>query len=464
MAAFIDAIGDALEERLAFRAALRRAKRRLFPGHWSFLLGEVTLFSFVALVLSGVYLALFYRASTTTLVYAGADPSFEGLSLPDAFASVLDLSVGVPFGLVLRRFHHFAAHLFLGSLLLHAARVYFTGAFRRPRDLTWWIGLALFALALLNGFSGYCLPFDMRGGTAMRMLMTTLESVPWVGSWLATLVFGAPFPGPYILPRLYIEHVFVGPALIAVLIAAHLFLVVRLTHTEFPGPGRSSAIEVGARMWPDQTARTTTVALLVFGTCALLAAFFPVEAVQVYGPFQVLSSYPPLSPDWFVMWIEGAYRLLPRQLDFHLVGADFTNPFYGAIVLPLVVFGGCAVYPFVDRRVYRDQYRGDHVLDRPRERPGRTAFGVGGLTFLVLLSFGDIDDRLASAFAVEVWQVHLVWGPVTLAVPALTFLIVLLWLRSSRRHRRAIGPAPAAARRTAKVRSRLEEGNVIAES
>jgi ubiquinol-cytochrome c reductase cytochrome b subunit len=222
-------LGRALEDRLALRAPLRHALRRLFPGSWSFLLGEVTLFSFVALLLSGVYLALFYRPSLAPVVYHGGADAFAGATLPDAFASVLALSVEVPFGLVVRRFHHFAAHLFIASLLLHAARVYFTGAFKRPRELTWWIGLALFAVALINGFTGYCLPFDMRGGSALRMMMTTLESVPWIGGWLATLAFGAPFPGHAILGRLYIAHVFIGPALLVIFIAAHLYLVVRLT-------------------------------------------------------------------------------------------------------------------------------------------------------------------------------------------------------------------------------------------
>lgn len=439
-------LGDALDDRLGFRAPLRRALKRLFPSHWSFLLGEVTLFSFVALVLSGTYLALFYRPSIAPVVYHGSYAPFAGRSLPEAFNNVLVLSLHVPFGLVVRRFHHFAAHLFIGSLLLHAARVYFSGAFRRPRELTWWIGLGLFALALINGYTGYCLPFDMRGGTAMRMMMATLESVPWFGGWLATFVFGAPFPGPHILGRLYIEHVFIGPALIAVLLAAHLYLVVRLTHTDYPGPGRNSRQEIGGRMWPDQTARTTTLALLVFGAIALLSAFFPVEAVQAYGPFQAFSSYEPLLPDWFLMWIEGAYRLLPGALDFHLVGANFTNPFYGAVLLPLVVFAGCAAYPFIDARVYRGQFRGEHVLDHASDRPFRTAFGLSGLLFLVLVSIGAIDDRIAEAARTTIDRVDIALGVLSLALPPVVFLAVLLRLRA----RRARAAAAAVARPSAR--------------
>jgi ubiquinol-cytochrome c reductase cytochrome b subunit len=431
----------ALEDRLALRAPLRHALRRLFPGSWSFLLGEVTLFSFLTLLLSGVYLALFYRPSLAPVVYHGSATSFAGATVPDAFSSVLALSSDLQFGLVVRRFHHFAAHLFIASLLLHAARVYFTGAFKRPRELTWWIGLALFALALINGFTGYCLPFDMRGGSALRMMMTTLESVPWIGGWLATLAFGAPFPGHAILGRLYIAHVFIGPALLVIFIAAHLYLVVRLTHTNYPGLGRSDRTEVGARMWPDQTARSTTLLFLVFGTIALLSAFFPVEAVQVYGPFQSVSSYAPLSPDWFLMWIEGAFRLLPRQLDFHLLGANFTNPFYGAVLLPLGVFAACAVYPLVDARIYRGQIRSEHLLEHWTERPFRTAFGVTGLLFLVLLSVGARNDAMAAAMSLEVWQVNVAWGIVTVAAPSAIFVILLAalgWLR--RRGARSMPP------------------------
>jgi ubiquinol-cytochrome c reductase cytochrome b subunit len=424
---------DWLEARLAFRRGLRPAMKRLFPEHWSFLLGEVALFSFLGLVLSGVYLAFFYRASAAPVVYHGGYPSYEGRLLPDAFASVLELSTSVPFGLVVRRFHHFAAHLFVGSLLVHAARVYFTGAFRYPREITWWIGLVLFVLAIVNGFSGYCLPFDVRGGSAIRMLMTTLQSVPWMGAWLATFTFGAPFPGPFILNRLFIEHVFIGPALIAALVGAHLFLVVWLNHTQFRGPGVSSEHEVGARLWPEQTARSTTLMLIVWGACALLSVFFPVEAVWAYGPFQALSSYEPLTPDWYLMWIEGAYRLIPRQLDFHLIGANFTNPFYGTVVLSIVVLGMCAIYPFVDRRIYRDQFRGDQILDRPGERPFRTAFGLAGCVFLVLLSLCVLDNQMAAVTNSEVWQVHVVWGPITLGVPPLVFFFTLWRLRAARR-------------------------------
>ncbi|HEX8791869.1 MAG TPA: cytochrome b N-terminal domain-containing protein [Polyangiaceae bacterium] len=421
-------MASALEYRLRFRDPLRRALRRLFPSPWSFLLGEMALFSFVALVLSGTYLALFY------------DPG-------DAYASVVGISTRVPFGEVVRRFHHFSAHLFLGSLVLHAARVYFTGAFRRPREVTWWIGLTLFALAIVNGYSGYCLPWDMRAGTATRMSMTTLASIPWVGGWLATFAFGAPFPGPFILGRLYLSHVFLVPALIAAFLALHLLLVVRLTHTDYPGRGRTEEIEVGASLWPEQTARSTALVFLVFGWAALLAAFLPVESVAVYGPFQQDASYPPLQPDWFLMWIEGAYRLIPRQLGFHLVGANFTNPFYGAVVLPLLVFGGCAVYPFVDARIYRTPRRDHHLLDHPSRRPFRTAFGVSGLLFLVFVSMGALDDRIAAAFRAEVWQVDVVWGVLTLAVPPAIFVAALLWLRLPLRSRGvAAGTADASQR------------------
>jgi ubiquinol-cytochrome c reductase cytochrome b subunit len=431
----------ALDTRIRFSVPLHRTLKRIFPTPWSFLLGEVTLFSFVGTVLSGVYLALFFDPSISPARYHGAYALFAGRMLPSAFASVLDLSVAVPFGLVARRFHHFAVHLFLASLVLHAARVYFTGAFRRPRDVTWWAGLGLLALALVNGFTGYCLPFDVRGGTALRMMMTTVESVPWIGGWLASLVFGAPFPGPFILGRLYIEHVFLGPALIAAFLAAHLWLIVRLTHTDYPGPGRSERIEVGARLWPEQTARSTSLMFMVFGWTALLSAFFPVEAVQVYGPFQSATSYPPLEPDWFLMWVEGAFRLIPRQLNFHLLGANFTNPFYGALVLPVIVFASCAIYPQIDARIYGQRVHAHHVLEGPTERPFRTAFGVSGLSFLVFLSLGALDDWAASRFNVGVATVDHLWGILALALPLVLFGTALVALRALRLRARASEPS-----------------------
>lgn len=434
-------LARSLDDRLGIRAPLRSVLRKLFPTHWSFLLGEIALFSFLSLVLSGIYLALFYGPSVAPVVYHGASPSFSGRSLPEAFASVLALTVDVPFGLVVRRIHHFSAHLFIAALLLHAARVYFTGAFRRPREITWWVGLVLFALALINGFSGYVLPFDMRGGTALRMMMTTLQSVPWIGGWLAALVFGAPFPGPLIIGRLYIEHVFIGPALIAVFIAFHLLLVVRVSHTNYPAPDCTDQLEVGAPLWPVQAARSTTLVFLVFATVTLVSAFFPVEAVEQYGPFQSLSSYPPLAPDWFLMWIEGAYRLIPRQLEFRLAGANWTQPFYGAIVLPLVVFAGCALYPLLDAQIYRYERTSAHLLEPWRARPLRAAVGVAGLLFLLLLSLAVINDQLASALTWEVWEVNVLWEIITMVVPGVVFFGVLHWLRRQRERRRSAEPS-----------------------
>lgn len=435
-----------LESRLRIRAPLARAARKLFPGNWSFLLGEVALFSFVALLLSGIYLTFWYRPSIATIPYQGSYSLYRGRELPEAFVSVLHLSLDVPFGLVLRRVHHWAAHLFIASLLLHAARVYFTGAFRRPRELNFWIGLLLFVMAILNGFTGYALPFDMRGGAAIRMLLTTCESLPWVGGWVATFVFGGPFPGPYILSRLYIEHVLLGPAVIALLIGLHLYLVWTQTHTSYPAASRSNAIEEGAPAWPDQAARSGSLMFIVFGWLALLSAFIPVEALWIYGPFQSHTSHAPLDPDWFLMWIEGAYRLLPRQLDFHLIGAHFSNPFYGTVILSLFVLGTCALYPLIDQRLYKDPNREIHLLSDYRTHPFRTAFGISGVVFLVLLSIGTLNDRMAEAAGTTVPRINLVWGTLTLAAPAVVFVIVwtIFHLRRRKLYPQEIIPEPAA--------------------
>jgi ubiquinol-cytochrome c reductase cytochrome b subunit len=265
------------------------------------------------------------------------------------------------------------------------------------------------------------------------MMVTTLGSVPWIGGWLATLALGAPFPGAVIIGRLYILHVFIGPALITLLIAFHVFLVVRLSHTNYPSRDCSDRVEVGAPLWPVQTARSTALVFLVFATASLAAAFFPVEAVEVYGPFQSYGSYPPLSPDWFLMWIEGAFRMVPRQLDFHLFGANWTQPFYGAVVLPLWVFAASALYPLIDARIYGSKPEAAHLLEPWQSRPFRTAWGVSGLLFLVLLSMGVLNDWAASVLSWEVWQVNRLWGIITLLIPPIVFVVVLIRLR---RHRR----------------------------
>ncbi|MGH7735830.1 MAG: cytochrome b, partial [Gemmatimonadales bacterium] len=229
-----------LDDRFGLAKGGRVMLDKIFPDHWSFLLGEIALYSFVVLIATGVFLSLYYNPSSSEVVYHGAYLPLRGMHMSVAYASSVDLSFGVRTGLVMRQMHHWAADVFVGSIAVHMCRIFFTGAFRKPREVNWIIGVTLLTLAIVNGFIGYSLPDDLVSGTGIRLAYSFVLSMPLVGTYLATFLFGGNYPGDgSIIPRFYIIHVFVLPLVIFGLIAAHLGLLVRQKHTQFAGHGRT---------------------------------------------------------------------------------------------------------------------------------------------------------------------------------------------------------------------------------
>jgi ubiquinol-cytochrome c reductase cytochrome b subunit len=272
----------------------RQALDKVFPDHWSFMFGEIALYSFVVLVLTGVFLAFFFEPSLTPTTYEGPYEPLRGLEMSDAYASTLRLSFEVRAGLVMRQTHHWAALVFIGSIVVHLCRVFFTGAFRKPREINWVIGVTMLLLALLNGFTGYSLPDDLLSGTGLRIMYSVILSVPLVGSWVAFLLFGGEFPAEQILGRLFVLHIFLVPVLLGALLGAHLALVWHQKHTQFPEPGHTEANVVGSRLWP-------TYALKSVGL------FFLVAAVLTDQPGVAVRTVRPVAGD-----LAGTARLVPR--------------------------------------------------------------------------------------------------------------------------------------------------------
>ncbi len=439
--------------RLNYGRFVERALRKVFPDHWSYLLGEVALFALLILVGTGIFLGLFYEAGLEPTVYAGGYLPMRGEVLPRAYASTLALTHDVALGDLARRVHHFAAHLFIGAIVLHAARVFFGGAFRRPRELNWVIGVALLLLAVLAGFSGYCLPYDQRGGTALRMAYTQAETLPWIGHRVVTLL-GDEFPASLLLERMLLAHVLVIPALIALALGAHVLLVVLQTHTQRSRLRPAATHVVGSPLWPEQAARTAATLLVTTGVIFLLAALFPGAATWVDGPFTPERQRGMLEPDWFFYYSEGAYRLLP-PIEWRLLGTRITGPFVGGALLTAAIFAVTAVVPWLDAAVYGWGGVDHHEEERARDRPLRAAFGVMGLTFLVLLSCGVLDERLAGT-GPALYAFRRVLGWMVVLVPPAAFLAVFLVLRgrSAGVHRRRRPPGRGRARRRAGSSSR----------
>ncbi|WP_336037256.1 cytochrome b [Halobacterium yunchengense] len=373
---------------------------KAFPAEDSFLLGEVALFCFLVLVLTGVFLGFFFEPSTSDVEYEGSVAQYQGQELPEAFVSVLNITYDVPFGMLLRRMHHWAAHLFVASIGLHMLRVFFQGAYRNPREPNWLVGSGLAGLAMFAAYTGYALPFDEFASTAVGIGYNVAKSVPVVGETLAYVVFGGEFPSSATIPRLYFLHVLVLPLAIAALIAVHMFILVRQKHTEAERGGDvegrervaadDDSVVVGLPAFPNQAAVSAVVFFLTLATLSLLAGFLPVHNVAEYGPNDPASTPDLIMPDWFLMWGYGFLKLIPSWMSFDLFGVHVSSEFVGGLVLPGLVFAGVFLWPFVD---YEEEPT--HFAASPLARPWQTAVGVAAVVFIMLASIAGMDVIVA---------------------------------------------------------------------
>jgi ubiquinol-cytochrome c reductase cytochrome b subunit len=398
------AAGRGVDERLQVASPpVRVLLNKVFPDHWSFLLGEIALWSFVVLLLTGTFMALFFEPSMEEVVYDGSYTALSGVEMSRAYASTLDLSFDVRGGLLIRQMHHWAALLFLAAIVVHMARIFFTGAFRKPREVNWLIGVLLFWLAFLLGFTGYSLPDDALSGTGLRIAHAIMLSIPVAGTWVAYGVFGGDFPGTDIIARVYIVHVFILPLTVLVLIVAHIGIMIKQKHTQWPGPGRTNRNVVGERFFPRYAAKQGAFFLIVFAVIAALGGLFQINPVWLFGPYKAAVVSVASQPDWYVLFLEGSTRLFPAwEIRFPLFGEDFTvSPlFWPAVVLPGLMTFAMFAYPFLEARFTKDRAL-HNLLQRPRDVPARTALGAMGITFYLILSVSGANDVLARAFDIS---------------------------------------------------------------
>lgn len=413
----IDRLYRALDERLAVGRSLREQLRKPFPSHWSFLLGEVALYSFIVLLLTGIFLTFFFEPSLEEITYRGAYEPLHGVEMSRAYASALELSFDVQAGLIMRQIHHWAALVFVAAITVHMGRVFFTGAFRKPRELTWVVGVTLLILAIANGFIGYSLLDDLLSGTGLRIGYSIILSIPTVGVWIAFLLFGGEFPTTEMLPRLYSMHILLIPALIGILIAVHLALVWHQKHTQFPGSGGSEEKVVGTPLWPGYAAKSIGFFFLVTAALAVLGGLVQINPIWLYGPFEPSAVTSPAQPDWYMGWIEGAMRIFP-PLAIEIGDYLIPETFWPTIVLPALTFLAIYAWPWIEARS-----TGDHdihnILDRPSERPGRTAIGATAIAFYGLLLLAGSDDILTLATNAQITQVVWSFRIAVLIVPPL---------------------------------------------
>ncbi len=391
---------DWLDERLGIADWARTGLRKVFPDHWTFLLGEIALFCFVILLATGVFLTLFYVPDTTGVVYDGPYRPLQGQAVSAAYRSVMQISFEVRAGLLMRQIHHWAALLFVAAIVVHMLRIFFSGAFRRPREINWLVGISMLLLALAMGLTGYSLPDDLLSGTGLRIVYSVVISIPFIGPYIAFLLFGGEFPTATIVSRLFVLHVMLLPALIIGLITVHLAILVRQKHTQWSGPGRTEHNVVGRAFWPAQAFRSTGLLLLTAAVLALMGGLLQINPIWTYGPFDATTVSAPAQPDWYLGWLDGALRLFP-PIEFTLLGVTLPSPFIPGVLLPGVAFGIMTLWPFIEARLTGD-HREHHLLERPRDAPLRTAVGVAALLVFVLLTLAAGNDVAAVIFNIGV--------------------------------------------------------------
>jgi ubiquinol-cytochrome c reductase cytochrome b subunit len=407
-------VNRALDDRLGSQSFLRNALDHIFPDNWSFMLGEVAFYCFIILVVSGVYLTFYFDPSDTEVVYHGSYAPLHGQTVSLAYQSAVRLSLDVKGGLVFRQVHHWAADLFIAAIACHLARIFFTGAFRKPRDINWLVGVTLLLFSIFNGYTGYSMPEDLLSGSGLRIAFSLAEGIPVVGPWLAYLLFGGQYPSVALDHRLYVSHVFIVPVILFGLLGLHLALIWRQKHAQFPGPGRTQRKLVGSQLWPTYAARSIGLFAAVVGVLTLLGGLAEINPIWLYGPWKPDTTSAGSEPDWYVGWLIGALRLFPGW-RIHLPGGyTVSETFWPGVFLPLATFALLYAWPWLERW-WTNDLMSHNLLDRPRDRPGRTAIGAGFFTFYFFLLVAGAQDQLAK------WM-RTPQPPLTLALRGLTLL------------------------------------------
>ena len=430
------AAGVWVDERTGLAKGAAYMMKKVFPDHWSFMLGVVAMYSMIICLLTGVFLSFWFVPSAGQIPYNGSYLPLQGVIMSEAYNSTLAISFDIRGGLLIRQIHHWAALMFCVAITVHMLRVFLTGAFRKPRELNWVIGSILSMLAIVEGFAGYSLPDDLLSGTGIRAAEGFIRSIPLVGSYISYLLCGGTFPGEAIIPRLYSVHVLLLPAVLIGLCTAHIVLVMVHKHTQFPGPGRTNENVVGFPLMPVYTAKAGGFFFMVFGVLAIISALVTINPIWAYGPYDPSPVTAGSQPDWYMGFADGALRLLPGFLEFELFGFTWSmNVFLGAVALIPLMYTAAGVYPWIEAWVTGDK-REHHLLDRPRNAPTRTAIGMAAFSFYVVLMFAAGNDIMAIRLQLSINDVTILFRMLVFVVPVIVFWVTRRICWSLQRHDR----------------------------
>jgi ubiquinol-cytochrome c reductase cytochrome b subunit len=400
----LDGVGGWLDDRFHGAKGVRVLMKKVFPDHWSFMLGEIALWSFVILLLTGTYLALFFDPSAATVVYHGSYTKLDGVTMSQAYQSTLNISFDIRGGLLMRQIHHWAAIMFMVAIMAHMLRVFFTGAFRKPREINWLIGVVLFTLGMIEGLFGYSLPDDQLSGAGLRITEGVAQGIPIVGTYISYFLFGGEFPGSAIIPRFYILHVFLIPGLILALVTAHLFIMFHQKHTQMPAKGNTEKNVVGAPFFPYFLLKGQAWFFFIFGLLVVLATFAQINPVWLYGPYTPLAISSASQPDFYMGILEGSLRMMPAW-EINFLGHTLSLSVLIPGLLPLgIIFTGAGLWPFFEQWATGDK-KFHHINDRPRNAPVRTGIGVAAILFYAVLLLEGANDVIADRFDIPLYTV-----------------------------------------------------------
>jgi ubiquinol-cytochrome c reductase cytochrome b subunit len=384
----VSGVGGWLDDRLHGARATRNLMSKVFPDHWTFMLGEIALWTFVIELLTGTYLALFFVPSLNQVVYHGSYVKLNGITMSQAYASTLRISFDVRGGLLIRQIHHWSADVFMAAMSAHLLRHFFLGSYRKPRDINWLIGIVIYAAALVEGLFGYSLPDDQLSGTGLRIF----------------------------------THVLLIPGLILALVSAHIFISFHQKHTAMPLLGNSESKIRGQTFYPYFVLKGTAWFFFIFGALAVLATFTQINPVWLYGPYTPLAISSASQPDWYLGILEGSLRVMPPW-EISFLGHSLSLSVFIPFALPLgLVLGGAAIWPFLERWVTRDNAE-HHINDRPRNAPVRTGIGVAALVFYGVLWAEGANDVIAYNLRVPLYTVTWIARVLVTAGPVLAFIV-----------------------------------------
>jgi ubiquinol-cytochrome c reductase cytochrome b subunit len=415
-------LGGWLDDRFGGARGIRLLLKKVFPDHWTFMLGEIALYSFIILLLTGTFLSLFFVPSMNEVVYHGSYTKLDGIRMSEAYQSTLNISFDVRAGLLMREIHHWAADLFMASIIVHMLRNFFTAAYRKPREVTWLIGVVIFMLGLLEGLFGYSLPDDQLSGAGLRILEGVILGIPIVGTYASFFLFGGQYPGTFIVPRLYIIHVLLIPGILLALITAHVVFVFYQKHTAMPAKNQTDRIETGQPFYPYFLAKTSAWFLFVFAACAVLATFAEINPIWLYGPYTPVAISSASQPDFYMGWLEGSLRMMPAW-EWNFLGHTISFSVLIPFAVPAgIIFGGLLFWPFFERWATGDK-SSHHVNDRPRNAPIRTATGVATVVFYGVLWAEGGNDVIADFLQIPLYTVTWIARVLVFVGPAVAFYV-----------------------------------------